>query len=186
MDKPRECVVVGVTGSIAAYKAAELVRLLKAEDLDVWVVMTRAATRFVGELTFRTLSQHPVAAEMFPETGDWLPEHISLADRADAMVVAPCTANVIAKMAHGLADDLLSCTVLACRAPVIVAPAMNEKMWDNPAMAENVGILTSRGVRVIEVGSGELACGYQGRGRMAPPADIVKAVMEVLDGGRRR
>lgn len=183
MKESGQCVVLGVTGSIAAYKAAELVRLLKAEGLDVWVVMTEAATRFVGELTFRTLSQHPVAVEMFPEKGEWLPEHISLADRADAMVVAPCTANVIAKMAHGLADDLLSCTALACRAPLLVAPAMNEKMWDSPATVENVELLRSRGVRVIDVGSGELACGYEGRGRMAAPADIVKTVKTALGIG---
>lgn len=185
MKKPEQCVVVGVTGSIAAYKAAELVRLLKTDGLDVWVVMTEAATRFVGELTFRTLSRHPVAVDMFPETGEWMPEHISLADRADAMLVAPCTANVIAKMAHGLADDLLSCTALACKAPLIVAPAMNEKMWDNPATVENVRILTSRGVCVVEVGSGDLACGYQGRGRMAAPADIVAALKEALGSGEK-
>ena len=176
----QQCVVLGVTGSIAAYKAAELVRLFKADGRDIWVVMTEAATRFVGELTFRTLSQHPVAVQMFNDGDEWCPEHISLADRADVMVVAPCTANVLAKMAHGLADDLLSCTALACSAPIVVAPAMNEKMWDNAATADNVAALKARGVQIVEVGTGDLACGYQGRGRMAPPADIVGAVNGIL------
>ena len=181
--KKNQCVVLGVTGSIAAYKAAELARLLKADGRDVWVVMTEAATRFVGELTFRTLSQHAVAVEMFRDGEEWCPEHISLADRADVMVVAPCTANVLAKLAHGLADDLLSCTALACAVPIVVAPAMNEKMWENAATVENVSTLRARDVRIVEVGSGDLACGYQGRGRMAAPSDIVSVVDKLLEGG---
>ena len=140
MTTKQPCVVLGVTGSIAAYKAVELVRLMKERGWDVFVVMTQAATHFVGELTFRTLSQNPVGLEMFERVEAWSPAHVSLADRADAMVIAPCTANVLAKLAHGLADDLLSATALACAKPLVVAPAMNEKMWKNPATQANIEI----------------------------------------------
>ena len=175
-----ECVVVGVTGSIAAYKAAELVRLLKGRDVDVWVTMTRAATEFVGELTFRTLSQHPVGIDMFAPRDEWQPEHISLSDRAGVLVIAPCTANVLAKLAHGLADDLLTATALATTAPLVIAPAMNEKMWLHPATVENVRLLRQRGADIVAVGSGDLACGYQGKGRMAAVDTILAAVAEHL------
>lgn len=166
-------IVLGVTGSIAAYKAAALVRMLRKQDWLVSVVMTRAATEFVSELTFRTLSQQPVAVDMFTADTDWRPEHISLADRADLMVIAPCTANVLAKIAHGVADDLLTCTALACTAPLLVAPAMNDKMWRNPATVANVGTVRERGVHVLGVGEGDLACGCQGSGRMQEPEDIL-------------
>jgi len=173
-------VVLGVTGSIAAYKAAELVRLMTGKGWDVRVVMTRSATEFVSELTFRTLSRNPVGVEMFGKVDEWMPEHISAADWADVMVIAPCTANVIAKIAHGLADDLLSCTVLATEAPVVVAPAMNVKMWDNPATQTNLKIIKSRGVGVVDPGTGDLACGYQGKGRMAPLEDIMSVIAGCL------
>jgi len=173
-------VLLGVTGSIAAYKAAELVRLMIIREWEVSVVMTRAATEFVSELTFRTLSRNPVAVEMFAERETWRPEHIALADWADVYLIAPCTANVVAKLAHGLADDLLTCTALATRAPLLIAPAMNEKMWEHPATQANVATLKARGVRIVEVGEGELACGYEGRGRMAAPETILQAVMEAL------
>jgi len=173
-------IVLGVTGSIAAYKAAELVRMMKTRGWDVSVVMTRAATEFIGPLTFRTLSQNPVAVDMFQDSSDWRPRHISLADRADVMLIAPCTANVLAKLAHGLADDLLSCTALATQAPLIAAPAMNEKMWDHPATRANVQTLKERNVEIVEVGSGDLACGYQGRGRMAALGEILTAVESVV------
>jgi phosphopantothenoylcysteine synthetase/decarboxylase len=173
-------IVLGVTGSIAAYKAAELVRLMKARDWDVSVIMTRSAAEFVGEVTFRTLSQNPVALDLFERTDIWNPEHISLADRADVMVVAPCTANVIAKLAHGLADDTLSCTALACRAPLIIAPAMNEKMWEHPATRANVRVLKQRGVHIVDVEGGDLACGYEGRGRLASLETIIGAVERTL------
>ena len=179
----RRQILLGVTGSIAAYRAAELVRLMKARDWDVRVVMTAAATRFVGELTFRTLSQNPVAVDMFTESVEWKPEHIALADAAEVMVIAPCTANAMAKLAHGLADDLLSCTALATRAPLVVAPAMNEKMWDHPATQNNAAVLRERGVGIVEVGTGDLACGYQGRGRLASLEDIVAAVESALERG---
>jgi phosphopantothenoylcysteine decarboxylase/phosphopantothenate--cysteine ligase len=165
-----------VTGSIAAYKAAELVRLMKARGWDVSVVMTRAATEFVGELTFRTLSQNPVSIDMFAERETWRPEHIALAERGDVFVIAPCTANVIAKLAAGIADDLLTCAALATSAPLIIAPAMNAKMWDHPATRANVEALKARGVDVLDVGQGELACGYEGRGRLVPVEAIMKAI----------
>ena len=171
---PRK-VVIGVTGSIAAYKACELVRLLVKRGDDVHVVMTEHAKAFVTPLTFRTLSRHPVQSELFAEPLDWKPEHIGLAERADLVVVAPATANILAKMAHGLADDLLSSVALATRAPILVAPAMNTGMWANPATQANLAALRARGVRVVEPGDGELACGTTGTGRMAEPGEIFAA-----------
>jgi len=173
-------IVLGVTGSIAAYKAAELARLMIKKKWEVSVVMTRAATRFVGELTFRTLTCRPVVTDMFQETEAWRPTHIALADWADALVIAPCTANVMAKLAHGLADDALTATALACVAPLVVAPAMNEKMWNNPATCENLRLLKSRGAVVVDVEQGELACGYEGRGRLAALETIMAAVEKRL------
>ena len=173
-------IVLGVTGSIAAYKAAELARLMIGKKWDVSVVMTQAATRFVGELTFRTLTRRPVVTDMFQETEAWRPTHIALADWADVLVIAPCTANVMAKLAHGLADDALTATALACAAPLVVAPAMNEKMWNNPVTCENVRVLKSRGVVIVDVEQGELACGYEGHGRLAALDIIVAAVEKCL------
>jgi len=181
--KPIKSVVLGVTGSIAAYKAAELVRQMKARGWDVSVVMTRAATEFVGELTFRTLSRNPVGVDLFDKTLEWMPDHISLAERADVLVIAPCTANVLAKLAHGIADDLLTATALATHAPLVVAPAMNEKMWDHPATQENVRILRKRGALIMDVAAGDLACGTKGKGRMAEVHHIMK---EVESCGSRR
>ena len=173
-------VLLGVTGSIAAYKSAELIRLMKTRGWDVSCVMTRAATRFIGELTLGTLSRNPVAVEMFAGSGKWKPEHISLSEWGHAMLIAPCTANVIAKLANGIADDLLTCTVLAGTVPLVIAPAMNVHMWDNPATVANVSTLTSRGVTIVDVGSGDLACGYEGRGRMAEPDRILSVLESVL------
>lgn len=173
-------VVLGVTGSIAAYKAAELVRLMQQRSWNVSVIMTKAATRFVGELTFQTLSRNPVAVDMFAEIEMWRPAHVSAADAADVLVIAPCTANVMAKMAHGLADDMLTSTALACQAPIVVAPAMNAHMWDHPATRENVKTLQARGVAIVDVGEGELACGYEGPGRMASLEAILSAVDRAL------
>lgn len=173
-------IVLGVTGSIAAYKAAELVRLICKKGWDVSVVMTPAATRFVSELTFRTLSRRPVTVDVFEKVVAWEPTHVSLADRADVMLIAPCTANVIAKLAHGLADDALTATALACPATLIIAPAMNENMWKHPATRENVGILKSRGVVVVDVEQGELACGCPGQGRMAQLEVIMAALEKAL------
>lgn len=178
-------VVLGVTGSIAAYKAAELVRLMRKREWEVSVIMTPSAARFVGELTFRTLSGHPVVTDMFAETESWRPTHISLADWADVLVIAPCTANVIAKLAHGLADDALTATALACRAPLVVAPAMNEGMWVHPATQANLHTLKVRGVKLVDVEQGDLACGYQGRGRLASLDAVFAVVDRVLQPKKR-
>lgn len=173
-------IVLGVTGSIAVFKAVELVRLMQKKGWAVSVVMTAAATRFVTPLTFQTLSRQSVGTGLFDEQDGWHPEHISYADRADVLLVAPCTANVLAKMAHGLADDLLSCTALATKAPVVVAPAMNDNMWAHEATRANVAVLRARGVVFVEPGSGELACGREGAGRLADLQAILASVETVL------
>ncbi len=167
---------MGVTGSIAAYKACELVRLFVKNGDDVHVVMTDHAKEFVTPLTFRTLSRNPVENAMFEDPLEWKPGHISLADAADVLVVAPATANIIAKMANGIADDMLSSVALATKAPIVVAPAMNTGMWENAATQGNIETLKKRGVRFVEVGDGELACGTSGPGRMAEPGAIFGAV----------
>ena len=164
-------ILLGVTGSIAAYKACELVRLFVRSGNDVRVVMSKSACEFVTPLTFQTLSRNPVGIEQFSLPAEWKPEHIAYAE-SDVVVVAPATANIIAKMAHGIADDLLSSTILATRAPVFIAPAMNDGMWDNPATQANIDILKSRGVTVIDPDAGELACGTAGKGRFPDPAKI--------------
>jgi len=169
-------IVLGVTGSIAAYKACELVRLFVKNGDDVRVVMTDHAKEFVTPLTFRTLSRNPVENAMFADPLEWKPGHISLADAADVLVVAPATANIIAKMANGIADDLLSSVALATKAPIVVAPAMNTGMWENAATQANMATLKGRGVRFVEVGDGELACGTSGPGRMAEPEAIFESV----------
>lgn len=176
-------IVLGVTGSIAAYKAAELVRMMVREGWGVRVVMTEGATKFVTPLTFQTLSRNPVATGLFDEIRDWRPNHVSLAQAADVLCVAPCTANVAAKLAHGIADDELTATALACRAPLVVAPAMNDAMFDHPATQANLAVLRGRGARIVEPGAGELACGSEGRGRLAPLGDILKTVKEALGAG---
>lgn len=168
---PRK-IIVGVTGSIAAYKAAELVRLFVADGDAVYVVMTPAATEFVSPLTFRTLSRNPVGVGQFDPPAEWKPEHVSLAESADLAVVAPATANTLAKMRHGIADNLLTSTLLAAKCPIAVAPAMNEGMWANAATQENVAALVRRGVMVIGPREGDLACGVKGAGRMAEPSEI--------------
>ena len=169
-------VLLGVTGSIACYKACELVRLFVRNGDDVTVVMTEAATRFVTPLTFQTLSRNPVFVDQFAPPAAWKPEHVSLAESADLVVIAPATANTIAKIRHGLADNLLTATVLATRAPVAVAPAMNTGMWESPVTRENLAALAARGVRVVEPVDGELACGVKGKGRMMDPAGIFAAL----------
>lgn len=179
-------VLVGVTGSIAAYKSAELVRLLQSAGCEVTVVMTRAATEFVGELTFRTLTRKPVGLDMFGSREEWKPEHIAYADQADLFVIAPCTANVLAKLAQGLADDLLTCSALACTAPLVIAPAMNDNMWRHPATRANVRTLIQRGVRLVPPGDGDLACGRKGQGRMAEPAAILKDILRTAKSVRGR
>lgn len=175
-------IVLGVTGSIAAYKAAELTRLMVKEGWDVRVAMTDGAKRFIAPLTFLTLSRNPVAPAMFDEPGEWPPPHIGLATWADAFVVAPCTANVIAKIANGIADDTLTASALAFGqgARLVVAPAMNDAMLANPATQANISTLAARGVTIVEAAEGDLACGSTGRGRLADLADIISAIRRIL------
>ncbi len=174
-------IVLGVTGSISAYKAAEVVRGLVQEKADVRVVMTREAGAFVGAVTFSALTGHPVAVEQFPETGMSGEEHIDLAVWADAVAIVPATANIIGKMANGLGDDLLSTVMLACEAPCCLAPAMNFRMWRNEAVQANLERLRGRGVHVIEPEFGLLANGEMGEGRLAPPDRIVEAIAILAD-----
>ncbi len=174
-------IVLGVTGSISAYKAAEVVRGLIREQADVRVVMTREAGAFVGAVTFSALTAHPVAVEQFPETGMAGEEHVDLAVWADTVVIAPATANIIGKMANGLGDDLLSSVMLACEAPCCLAPAMNFRMWRNEAVQSNLDRLRSRGVHVVEPEFGLLANGEEGDGRLAAPEQIVEAVAILAD-----
>ena len=173
-------IVVGMTGGIAAYKACELVRLLVQEGATVQVVMTGNAQQFVTPLTLQTLSGRPVATDTFSLTQESEIGHIRLADQAEAIVVAPATANLLAKMATGLADDLLSTILLATQAPVVVAPAMNVHMWEHPATRANLATLRARGVRIVGPGSGSLACGYEGAGRLVDPPEIVEAIQTAL------
>ncbi len=173
-------VVLGVTGCIGAYKACEILRELQKGGLEVQVVMTKSATRFVGPLTFEALSRRPVFVDQFEIGASGDIQHISWADAADLLLVAPATANSLGKFARGIADDALSTLYLATRAPVLVAPAMNANMFEHPAVRENLAILAGRGVRVVEPGSGYLACGWLGQGRLADPAEIVEAAFAVL------
>ena len=173
-------ILLGVSGSIAAYKACELTRLFVKGGHSVHVLMTQAAARFVAPLTFRTLSRNPVSLDMFEEPEEWIPGHISLADQGDLLVIAPCTANVIAKLAHGFADDMLTATALASKAPLVIAPAMNTSMLDNPATHDNMATLASRGALFIDADAGDLACGTSGKGRMADPQAIYEASLRCL------
>ena len=177
-------VVLGVTGCIGAYKACEVLRELQRREVDVHVVMTASATRFVSAMTFEALSRHPVFSDQFALGGDGDIRHISLADDADLLLVAPATANLIGKFARGIADDALSTLYTATRAPVLVAPAMNVNMFEHPAVVENIGTLRARGVGIVEPGSGYLACGWLGKGRLAEVPDIVDAAMRVLQPRR--
>ncbi|MBR2713554.1 MAG: hypothetical protein IKB76_02120 [Kiritimatiellae bacterium] len=172
-------ILLGVTGSIAAYKAAELVRLFVKNGDTVNVIMTPAACEFVRPLTFQTLSRNPVCVEQFAPIVSWKPEHISLAESADLVLVAPASANTIAKMRYGLADNLLTATVLATRAPVVIAPAMNTGMWESSVTQENIAALKARGVTVVEPADGELACGVKGKGRMMDPEQIFQVCSDM-------
>ena len=174
------CVVLGVTGGIAAYKAAEIVSRLKKLGADVRVIMTKNACEFITPLTLETLSANPVVCDTFERARTWEVEHIALAARADLFLIAPATANLMAKMATGLADDMLSTTVLATRAPVLLAPAMNTAMWEHPATQENRERLARRGVRFVGPAEGHLACGTTGKGHIASVEDIVAQACALL------
>lgn len=174
-------ILLGVTGGIAAYKACEILRLFDKAGHAVRVVMTRAATEFVGPLTFETLSRAAVLTDAEPLGERRSILHIEYADASDVFVIAPCTANVLAKLAQGVADDALSTTALAFQGPLVVAPAMNVNMWNSPAVRENLATLRGRGVHVVEPPSGDLACGWVGQGRLAEPPEVVEKVLSVLE-----
>src|SRR5216110_1340658 len=165
-------IVLGVTGSIAAYKSAELASLLVKQGHEVFVVITQDATEFISPLTLQTLSKNPVTTSFFDEKENWRPGHIELADRANLVLIAPATANIIAELAHGLAGHPLAAIALATRAPILIAPAMNGKMWQHPAIIENVEKLKARGIDFIGPEEGMLACGYEGLGRLWKVNDI--------------
>jgi len=177
-------IVIGITGSIAAYKAADIVSQLRQRGYEIFVVMTHGAKNFITPLTLQTLSRNPVlhdlSEEGAPSETSWHPGHIELADRADLLLVAPATASAIARLAHGFADDALSAVALATRAPLVIAPAMNGKMWDHPATQENILRLRKRGAEFIGPASGMLACGYEGSGRLIESSAIIDHVEKLL------
>lgn len=179
MSKERPLVLLGITGCIAAYKACEILRGLQKAGVAVKVVMTETAVDFVGPLTFSALSHEPVAVRFGDDPTDPIP-HITLAEECDLFLIAPCTANVMAKVTHGIADDLLSSTVLACTAPLVIAPACNVHMYEAAPTQQNMAALRERGVRLIEGDSGYLACGDVGRGRLADPAVVVRHTLAAL------
>ena len=178
----RRNIVLGVTGSIAAYKAAELTSQLNKEGYNVQVVMTADALRFITPLAFKTLSRNPVVTDLYDEEEGWKPTHIKLADEADLLLIAPATANVLAKLAHGLADDALTCIALAVnpKAKILLAPAMNGKMWLHAATQQNVATLKTRGAEIIGPEEGLLSCGYEGLGRLWPVDAVARRAVELL------
>ena len=179
----KRTILLGVTGSIAAYKSADMASKLTKLGHEVYCVMTKDATHFITPLTLQTLSRHPVTIDLFEDgEGDWRPSHLQLADDADLLVISPATANVIAKLAQGLADDALSTIALALRpeAKLLIAPAMNGKMWQHPATQANVKVLQSRGVDFIGPDKGLLACGYEGIGRLWDVDKIVERIQKLL------
>ena len=173
-------VLLCVSGGIACYKACEVVSRLKKLNAGVDVVMTKHATEFVAPLTFETLSNRPVVSDMFSREREWEVEHIALAKKADLCIIAPATANIISKLAEGIADDMLTTTYLALKCPVIIAPAMNTNMYENPVIKANLEKLRKSGVIVVDSAEGRLACGDVGKGKMAEPLDIVAKAVEVL------
>ena len=173
-------VLLGVSGSIAAYKSADITSLLVKAGCDVTCIMTNSAREFITPMTLQTLSKNPVVTDLFDEKESWRPTHIQLADKAHLLLVAPATANTLAAMANGLAHDALNAIALATRAPVLIAPAMNGKMWLHPATQRNVETLKAWGCKFIGPDEGMLACGYEGVGRLWPVEGIVKAALEIL------
>ena len=181
MSAPKT-IVLGVTGSIAAYKAVDIASLLVKQECDVHVVMTVDSLKFITPLPFKTLSRHPVVTDLYDEEEGWKPTHITLADAASLLLIAPATANVIAKIAHGIADDALTCIALALnpQAKLLIAPAMNGKMWQHPATQENVATLKSRGALFVGPEAGMLSCGYEGVGRLEVVDQIAKRAVELV------
>lgn len=178
--KSGKTVILGVTGSIAAYKACEIISLLKKETIDVQVILTKEAAAFVTPLTFQTVSQNKAVTDMFECPEDWNPRHISLADKANLILIAPATANVIGKLAAGICDDMLTCAVFATKAPVLIAPAMNDKMYKHPVTQDNIARLKKIGYRFIGPIKGRLACGCEEIGHIADVKDIVSEAKRFL------
>jgi phosphopantothenoylcysteine decarboxylase len=173
-------IILGITGSIAAYKAADLASQLTKAGHKVTCVLTKSALEFVTPLTLSTLSKNPVITDLFAEKEGWQPGHIQLADEADLLLIAPASANVLASMAHGFANDALTAIALATRAPILIAPAMNGKMWQHAATQKNVETLRGFGAQFVEPAEGMLACGYEGVGRLAEVETILSAVQSLL------
>jgi phosphopantothenoylcysteine decarboxylase/phosphopantothenate--cysteine ligase len=180
MTKNAKSVIVGVTGGIAAYKACEIISLLKKQGLDVTVLLTKEAEEFVTPLTFQTISGNKVYRDLFALPDAWSPVHTSLADRADLIVIAPATANLIGKLASGICDDMLTCTIFASKAPVLIAPAMNEKMYEHKIVRANIEKLKAVGYKFVGPVKGRLACGHEAIGHIAEPRDIVKEIDKTL------
>lgn len=176
----KKCVVVGVSGGIAVYKALDVISRLKKADIDVRVIMTNSATEFVTPLSFQSLSQNMVITDMFSEPKAWEIQHISLAQRADLMLIVPATANIIGKVANGIADDMLSTTIMATKSKVVFVPAMNTNMYENAIVQDNIKKLKKYGYEFIEPASGRLACGDIGKGKLADTEDIVEEVLSKL------
>src|SRR5262245_45199311 len=177
-------IALGVTGGIGAYKAVEIARGLQKQGHDVTAVMTRSARRFVGPLTFEAITRRPVITDQWKPGANADIEHISIASSIHLLLVAPATANTIGKFANGIADDFLSSLYLATTAPVLIAPAMNTNMFAHPAVRRNLDLLIARGVQILEPGSGYLACGWIGKGRLAEPDEVVAAAIGVLRGSQ--
>jgi phosphopantothenoylcysteine decarboxylase len=181
MSKNKD-IVLGVTGSIAAHRAADLASLLAKKGGDVHVVMTADALRFITPLPFKTLSRNPVITDLYDEEEGWKPTHVKLADEAGLLLIAPATANTLAKLAHGIADDALTCIALALnpKAKILIAPAMNGKMWLHPATQQNVATLKGRGAEFIGPEEGMLSCGYEGIGRLWPVDKVAERAMALI------
>ncbi len=176
-------VVLGVTGSIAAYKAADLTSQLTKQGCNVHVIMTSDALHFITPLAFKTLSRNAVITDLYDEEEGWKPSHIAIADEAEVLAIAPATANTMAKLAHGIADDALTCVALALntKAKVLIAPAMNGKMWLHPATQQNAATLKSRNVEFLGPEEGLLSCGYEGLGRLWPVDQVAARILEILN-----
>ena len=180
MNEKKKCVVLGLTGGIAIYKSAELCRKLVKDGCEVICVMTENAQKLIGKKIFQTISQNQVVTDIFDDPPEWKPGHVGLADKADLLLIAPCTANFIGKFANGIADDALTSIALAHHRKVLLAPAMNTFMWNNPAVKANTERLKSYGIDFIGPASGSLACGTEGEGRMSEPDEIFEKVKEIL------
>ncbi len=179
-DLAGRTILLGVTGSIAAYKAADITSRLTEQGAEVYPVMTEAACRLIAPLTLQTLARRPAVSDLWAEGSGWQPGHIELADKADLLLVAPASADCLARFAQGLASDLLGSIHLATQAPVLLAPAMNGKMLEHPATQENIRILQERGCHFVDPVEGMLACGYEGKGKLAPVEVIIERAVEFL------